>query len=101
MSWSISITQEGWQNIYDNLGLQSKRYLAEAIREDHHAKTGKKRYPINLLKLPHDVLVDKAYELIEENDTCDNGGWNAWIDKEGWYKVSISKKGEDDWTLYP
>lgn len=101
MAWELSTTAEGMCNIYDNLGLQSKKHLIEAIRADHEAKTGSARYPVNLRDLPKDILVDKAYELVTENRTTDNGGYNAYIDEQGWYKVSISAKGEDDWELYP
>jgi hypothetical protein len=35
------------------------------------------------------VLVDRAFELIEENCTCDNGGFAYWIDREGYHKVVL------------
>ena len=42
-----------------------------------------------LKQLPHDILVDRAYELIEQNGTCDNGGWAYWIDREGFHTVEL------------
>lgn len=40
-----------------------------------------------LQDLPHDVLAERAFELIEQNNTCDNGGFVYWIDREGFHKV--------------
>jgi hypothetical protein len=37
--------------------------------------------------LPQEVLADRAYEMIEQNNTCDNGGFGYWIDREGYHKV--------------
>lgn len=44
----------------------------------------------NLDVLAHDNLVDAAIESIEKNDTCDNGGFNFWIDREGIHTVPCS-----------
>jgi hypothetical protein len=43
-----------------------------------------------LMDKPHDVLVDIAFKLVEENNTCDNGGYNYWIDKQGCHTVSLT-----------
>ena len=39
--------------------------------------------------MPHAVLVDRAFELVERTDTSDDGGWSYWIDREGYHKVQL------------
>ncbi len=39
--------------------------------------------------LPQEVLADRAFELIQQNNTCDNGGFAYWIDREGYHKVLL------------
>jgi len=100
MAWSISITTEGWQEIRENLEDWSREELIEAITDDkfeavydkagqEHAERAAAAERKRLEQLPHDLLVDRAYELIEENDTCDNGGWAYWLDREGYHKVQL------------
>ena len=36
-----------------------------------------------LENLPQDILVDRAFELVEQTNTCENGGYGYWIDREG------------------
>jgi hypothetical protein len=98
MAWAISITAEGWQEIHDNLETWDREALIAAITDDkfemvygkggqHHAERAAVAERKRLENVPHDVLVDRAYELIEQNDTCDNGGYGYWIDREGFHKV--------------
>ena len=105
MAWEISITQDGWQEIHDELSNQRKwpkAMLIHAIADDlfealEHStdldlaklikqiETRKKE----LRKLYRNNLVDIAFELIEKNNTCDNGGFAYWIDREGYHKVYL------------
>jgi hypothetical protein len=98
MAWEISITADGWQEIRDKLDDWDRASLIAAITEDtfervehkadqHHAKRAADAERKRLEDLPHDVLADRAYELIEANNTCDNGGFGYWIDREGYHKV--------------
>ena len=100
MAWEISITTEGWQQTRDNLDDWDRAYLIAAIADDmfekvyekageHHAQRAVDAERQRLEKLAHDVLADRAYELIEENNTCDNGGFAYWIDREGYHKVVL------------
>lgn len=100
MAWSISITDKGWSEIRDQLEVWDREQLIAAIADDkfesvydkageHHAKRAADAERERLSNVPHDVLVDRAYELIEQNDTCDNGGWAYWIDREGYHKVHL------------
>ena len=98
MAWAISISSEGWQQIKTELDSWSRESLIDAISDDtfervedvadqHHAQRAASAERKRLAVLPHDVLVNRAYELVEQNDTCDNGGWAYWIDREGFHKV--------------
>ncbi len=98
MAWEISITAEGWQEIREKLDDWDRASLVSAITDDtfervekladqHHAKRAAAAERKRLEELPHDVLADKAFELIEANNTCDNGGFGYWIDREGYHKV--------------
>ena len=37
--------------------------------------------------IAHDILVDEAFSWIEHKNTCSNGGWEYYIDAEGYYTV--------------
>lgn len=56
----------------------------------HHAERAAAAECNRLAVLPHVVLADRAYELIEQNNTCDNGGFGYWIDREGFHKVWLN-----------
>jgi hypothetical protein len=101
MAWSISITADAWQEIRDELEKWSKKRLITAIANDkfevvfekaghHHAEHAAFAERRRLKRLPHDVLVDRALELVEQNDTCGNGGYGFWIDREGHHQVWLS-----------
>ena len=100
MAWEISITAEGWQEIREKLDDWSRESLIDAIADDkfelvyekadqHHAERAANAERKRLAGLPHDILADRAFELVEQNNTCDNGGWNYWIDREGYHKVQL------------
>ena len=100
MAWGISISAEGWTEIREQLEQSSRDDLIAAIADDkfeavyasadsHHAERAAKAERARLQCLPHDVLVERAFELIEENNTCDNGGWAYWIDRVGYHKVVL------------
>jgi hypothetical protein len=98
MAWEISITAEGWQEIREKLDDWDRASLIAAITDDtferveklagqHHAQRAADSERKRIEELPHDILSDRAYELIEANNTCDNGGFAYWIDREGYHKV--------------
>lgn len=105
MAWSISISADGWSEIHDQLETWDRDALIAAITDDkfemvndkaneHHAHRAAHAERNRLESVPHDILVDRAYELIEANDTCDNGGWAFWIDREGCHKVYLPDTDE-------
>jgi hypothetical protein len=100
MAWGISITADGWAEIREKLEDWSRESLIDAIVDDkfevvldkaghHHAGRAADAERKRLEALPQDTLVDRASELVESNDTCDNGGWAYWIDREGYHKVHL------------
>lgn len=100
MAWSISISAAGWTEIRYELETWDREALISAITDDkfemvqeragdHHAKRAAAAERERLSNLPHDLLVDRAFELIEQNNTCDNGGWAYRIDREGFHKVHL------------
>ena len=109
MAWEISITDEGWEDIRKELETWSRERLINAITDDEYERIERivNEHDINtpFINLPGiaadqlrnklttvetEFLVDRAFELIEENNTCDNGGYNYWIDREGCHKVCLS-----------
>lgn len=98
MAWEISISPDGWQTIRDELEQWDKDDLIEAICDDRfemvyekvgydHAQRAFDAERKRLESLPHDILVDRAFELVEVNCTCENGGFGYWIDREGFHVV--------------
>ena len=101
MAWSISISSEGWSEIRDALETWTAEAMINAIADDkfeavykkadlNHATRAADAERKRLESVPHDLLVDLAYELITQNDTSDNGGFAYWIDREGHHKVHLS-----------
>ena len=102
MAWEISITTEGWQQIREKLDDWSSEALIDAICDDkfemvyekadqEHAERAANAERERLKNLPHDLLADRAFELVEQNNTCDNGGFAYWIDREGYHKVRLDE----------
>ena len=101
MAWSISISSEGWSAIREALETWTAEALINAIADDkfeavykkadlNHATSAADAERKRLESVPHDLLVDLAYDLISQNDTSDNGGFAYWIDREGHHKVHLS-----------
>ena len=98
MAWEISISAEGWSEIREKLEGWKCEDLIVAITDDKfeavyekagmdHAIRAADAERKRIEDLPHDVLTDRAFELIEQNGTCDSGGFGYWIDREGCHKV--------------
>lgn len=111
MAWEISISAEGWNDIYQTLHqLTSKEKLVEALcnceynaweekpSEDEDGNPldrgpepnwdeMKARYGA----LAHDVLAEEVFEKIGEINTCDNGGNGYWMDPEGYQQLYVKR----------
>ena len=105
MAWEISISPEGWQEIYVELQKRNSQQLVEAIIDDkfelvfekagdQHATLAANAERNRISSLPIDILVDRAFELIQRNNTCDNGGFAYWIDRDGHHRVCLNKTQE-------
>jgi hypothetical protein len=116
MVWSISITNEGWDLIGKALEEKTCNWLIKALVADSMEKAELVAMPKNpnhskaqrldnlsaryrqayfiqgcreYYGTDKDMLVDACLRLMEENDTCENGGFEYWIDKEGYFTVII------------
>ncbi len=102
MAWSISIAPEGWALIRAELETWEQDQLIAAISDnwfeavygkadEAHASRATEAERGRLERLPHDILVDRAVELVEQNDTCGSGGCAYWIDREGYHRVHLPR----------
>lgn len=105
MAWCISISAEGWAEIREQLETWDRERLIAAITDDlfervveradeRHAARAAGAERRRLEAVPHDLLVDRAYELVEQHGTSDPGGWAYWVDREGYHKVFLPESDE-------
>jgi hypothetical protein len=107
MAWSISISDEGWEEIRTQLSKWSREKLINAISDDRYSKANKafgdqiaiivaslRMHEIHEYNQEH--LVDIAFSLIEENNTCDNGGYSYWVDIDGYHRVELPEPKDND-----
>ena len=105
MAWEICIAAEGWQEIRDKLDEWSPEALIDAIADDkfelvfakagmEHAERAANAERERLAGLAHDILADRAFELVQSNRTCDNGGFTYWI-RQGGLSQSPSRSVAD------
>ena len=101
MTMEISISTEGWQSIQDNLDGMNTVDLVEAIiasrLEDSSYKPPQEvtafeaRERESLRLIPHDILVQECYRLVEKHRSCSNDFRHAYIDKAGAHTVPIGE----------
>ena len=125
MSWEWSYTQEGIQNIRDNIGTMSREDLIECLSEFHAAKNPKpddwdgtesewqesqaggdtyfdnddfKKKTDELTKfcLDQETLADVLFDEAEQLRTCENGGHRAWVCPYGCHTVSLDSPIEKE-----
>ncbi|RFM34412.1 hypothetical protein [Chitinophaga silvisoli] len=89
MAWSISITPEGWNEIYEACHGCEKHFLLEAINETAIQKGIPGISEDAAKEISHEALANIVFEIIQETDTCDNGGFKYWIDPKGFYKIDL------------
>lgn len=98
MPWSISMSVSGWERVREQLNQWEDADLIKAISDDRYEMVYPLAGPVHanaalcaahsrLGRLSHDELVDAAYRLIEEHQTCEVGGHGVWIDREGFHIV--------------
>ncbi len=100
MAWEINISAQGWVEIREKLNEWDKESLIAAIADDKfehvygmagfdHANRACEAEKQRLADLPLDLFADRAFQLIEQNNTCENGGHGFWIDREGFHVVFL------------
>lgn len=106
MTWSISISPEGWEDIRKKVEEQTDSFLRRALADAKcqrrfgatFASTLNLDYDDHFIKLmesyrelPHDVLVNAVMEEVVKTNTCDSGGFNYWIDRLGCYIIKLEE----------
>jgi hypothetical protein len=108
MAWSWSHSQEAYCDARDNVGRKSREWLEVCYAEWWAAGSNDCGYVdgtafdegiynvvlIEAKTLPDDVLADHIWDQMQEQATCDNGGWNAWCCPSGCHTVSFSPESE-------
>jgi len=104
MAWEICISQDGWDDILKELHDFKYFELIDAISDNYFEKLEEYSSTKNILQkvgsfidylstLEKEILINIAYSLVITNNTCDNGGYSYWIDKQGYHKVILKYKG--------
>ena len=89
MAWSISITPEGWNEIYEACHASEKQFLLEAINETA-AQKGIAGISVEAgNEISQESLADLVFQIIHDTNTCDDGGFKYWIDPKGYYKITL------------
>jgi hypothetical protein len=96
MAWQWSHTQQAEDNAKQNLYNLSKEVLVDCL-VDWKVQTGVEvsdyDSTVDMYKgLLQCELVEKVWDYMsswEHGRTCDNGGFNAWVDKDGYVTVSF------------
>jgi len=123
MTWEISHTADAWSNVYKNLQDKKQEWLAKACatcvadRQDELNKAfwdacwdleidddnidavpdwqwSYERALAGYSEWDQEVLADEAFQWIERNNTCDNGGFNFYIDDGGFYAVPVERDAD-------
>ncbi|WPV67513.1 hypothetical protein [Chitinophaga sp. LS1] len=89
MAWSISITPEGWNEIYQACHASEKQFLLQAINETALRKGIPGMSDEAAKEVSQESLANLVFKIIQETNTCDNGGFSYWIDPGGIYKITI------------
>jgi hypothetical protein len=93
MSWPISHTDEGRRNAATNIAKLSRKKLEIAAISWKKVLrgNGKKAPRFNVQLLPLESLRNFVIECaLGEFGRCTNGGWNLYVDAEGWIQVPFS-----------
>ena len=104
MAWEISHAPEAWTAVRENLEGWTRDDLVEALTDDafeaaeSNGQCGEAAADMlgelldNEQTVGHDTLVDLCVEAISLHNTCDNGGHNFYIDREGHHTVPCSSE---------
>lgn len=102
MAWKWSHAPEAYADAYENLHKQPREFLDECFAEwkaSRRKDYGQFEFVLARWKrclrwvkrLPAaDIVADAIWERAEQLQTCDNGGWNAWMCPYGCHTVSFT-----------
>jgi hypothetical protein len=89
MAWSWSHTAQAYADAEENLEELPRDTLEEILAEWECHRPGTDDFAAELWEttlanvkareLPTDVLADAIWDRASEQQTCDNGGFNAWM----------------------
>ncbi len=104
MAWSWSHSDEALENAYQNCcNLPREALLTtfvewrvwSAKQNDEDERDAELKAQQMAEKLPNETLADVVWEFASMQQTCDNGGHNAWIDPEGFQTVPFDLVSTD------
>jgi hypothetical protein len=95
MAWEWSHTTEAYDNARENVDNLPRKTLLVILREwayhdrEQRGKDGSFRLPNGIRSMPRSELAEMVNTRMEEQRTCDSGGFNAWCCPEGCHTVSF------------
>ena len=99
MTWGWSHTEEAYIMAYRNLADKDREWLVIAAAEimstddeGFHDEIYKQNLE-TINSWAGDAIVDYIWSWAQEDRTCDNGGWNAYMCPEGCHTVPFSREG--------
>jgi hypothetical protein len=96
MAGEWSHTREAYENARRNLEALGDSTLGEVYREWKAFEKAGNDVTVDAFDVPtpddRDTLLDYIWQCCEEQATCDNGGFTAWICPFGCHTVSFSKE---------
>jgi|SRR5215469_12287760 len=110
MAWSWSHTPEAYYNAFLNTCELPEAELREAWAEwkacppsddgfRYDEDFDPELYKLALVEaasIDAESLAESIFGYAEEQATCDNGGWNAWICPSGCHTVPFSRDDDDE-----
>jgi hypothetical protein len=114
--WEISHTREAWENVRLRLSLKKyRKTMIEALLADDAAVMEEsddgadgfdyekwRRQAIHKYRgFSHSALVDAVMDRIEDHRCCANGGYEFYLDRDGWYSVSVEDLTEHELRYLP
>ena len=107
MAWEWSHSQEAYSNCRENILHRDREWLEVVyaewvvrrfLEDENDWDSDKYTESLEHAKtLAEDVLADYIWDAMEEQATCDNGGFNAWACPYGCgpHLVSFDKENDD------
>lgn len=106
MAWSWSHTEQAYENArlnthdlpQDELAVilaEWDAYVVDEYRDEFDPDAYTAAYERRRLQ-PHDTLAENVWDKACDLQTCDNGGFNAWLCPFGCHTVSFDREGMDE-----